>query len=273
MRKGNIIRNVANAAIFIALEIAALAMLKHNGPLQDIRFSEAAHGFMGSVWGSTQKVKDYFHLKSANDSLALENHNLRVRLAQLEESLTASGVSAQQGMTDRTAGYRYTPAQIIKISNNTQHNYMIIGKGAEDGVKEGTGVITGKGAVGIIDAVSENHSYARSFRNHGMSISARLGRTGAVGPLNWDGMSSNGAILREIPHHVVFEPGDTVYTSGYSSIFPADIPLGTTGGAKVVNGATYEIDVKLFEDFSALRYVTIVENLGREEMKALEDKQ
>ena len=248
-------------------------MLKHNGPLQNIWFSEAAHGFMGNIWGCTQKVKDYFHLKSANDSLALENHNLRVRLAQLEESLTASGVSVQQGMPDRAAGYRYVPASIMKISNNTQHNYMIIGKGAADGVAEGSGVITGKGAVGIIDAVSENHSYARSFRNHGMSISARLGRTGAVGPLNWDGRSSNGAILREIPHHVTFEKGDTVYTSGFSSIFPADIPLGTTGGAKVVNGATYEIDVTLFEYFSALRYVTVVENLGREEMKRLEDKQ
>jgi rod shape-determining protein MreC len=149
---------------------------------------------------------------------------------------------------------------------------MIIGKGAADGVAEGDGVITGKGAVGIIDAVSENYSYARSFRNHGMSISARLGHTGAVGPLNWDGMSSNGAILREIPHHVEFEPGDTVYTSGFSSIFPADIPLGTTGEARVVNGATYEIAIRLFEDFSALRYVTIVENLGREEMKALEEQ-
>lgn len=272
MRKGSIIRNIATAAIFIALEVAALAMLRHNGPLQDVWFSEAAHGFMGNVWGSTQRVKDYFHLKSTNDSLALENHNLMVRLAQMEESLEASGISVQEDKPDRAAGYRYIPGSIMKISNNTQHNYMIIGKGAADGVAEGDGVITGKGAVGIIDAVSENYSYARSFRNHGMSISARLGHTGAVGPLNWDGMSSNGAILREIPHHVEFEPGDTVYTSGFSSIFPADIPLGTTGEARVVNGATYEIAIRLFEDFSALRYVTIVENLGREEMKALEEK-
>ena len=147
---------------------------------------------------------------------------------------------------------------------------MIIGKGAEDGVVQGAGVITGKGAVGIIDAVSEHYSYARSFKNHEMSISARLGRSGAVGPLSWDGRSSSGAILTEIPHHVEFQPGDTVYTSGYSSIFPADIPLGTAGEATIVNGATYEIKIRLFEDFGALRHVTIVENLGSEEMKALE---
>ena len=273
MRKGNIIKNVITAAIFIALEIAALAMLNHNGMLQRMWFSEAAQGFMGSIWGSTQKVKDYFHLRSANDSLALENHALRVKVAQMEEAMAAAGAAMPELAEGKTGRYSNIPANIMKISNNSQHNYMIIGKGAADGVVEGSGVITGRGAVGIIDAVSENFSYARSFKNHEMSISARLGRNGAVGPLSWDGRSSTGAILKEIPHHVEFHPGDTVYTSGYSSIFPADIPLGTAGKAKIVNGATYEINVTLFEDFAALRHVTIVENLGREEMKTLEGEQ
>jgi rod shape-determining protein MreC len=105
-----------------------------------------------------------------------------------------------------------------------------------------------------------------------MNISARLGTEGAVGPLSWNGITSDGAILKEIPHHVEFEKGDTVYTSGYSSIFPPDIPLGEVGDARIVNGATYEINVRLFEDFGALRYVTIVENLSKDEMKELEDR-
>jgi rod shape-determining protein MreC len=71
---------------------------------------------------------------------------------------------------------------------------------------------------------------------------------------------------------VEFEPGDTVFTSGFSSIFPPDIPLGTTGKSRIVNGSTYEIEIELLEDFGALRYVTIVENLGKDEMKQLEDR-
>jgi hypothetical protein len=39
-----------------------------------------------------------------------------------------------------------------------------------------------------------------------------------------------------------------------------------------VNGSTYEIEIELLEDFGALRYVTIVENLGKDEMKNLEDR-
>ena len=245
-----------------------MTMLSHNGTMQNIWFSKGMHAVMGTLWGGTEQIKDYFSLRKVNESLALENHELRTRLAQYE----ALEQAAEENRSDIAGGFRYTPASIMKISNNTQHNYMIIGKGSEDGVTTGSGVITGKGAIGVVDAVSSNYSYAISFKNHEMNISARLGKEGAVGPLSWDGKSRNGAILKEIPHHVEFEPGDTVFTSGYSSIFPPDIPLGTTGKSKIVNGATYEIEVTLFEDFGSTRHVTIVENLGKDEIKKLEKK-
>ena len=270
MRKSNFIYHLINAVIFVILEMAALNMLRSNGELQGTWMSRGAQNVMSFFWGGSQKISDYFSLKEQNDALAQENFELRMRLEQVENLLP------EERIEDALAGnvsdnYRYIPAKIAKISNNSQHNYMIIGKGYEDGVQEGSGVITGKGAVGIIDAVGRKHSYARSFKNHEMNISARIGKEGAVGPLSWDGISVDGAILKEIPHHVEFAAGDTVYTSGYSSIFPPDIPLGELGEAKIVNGATYEIKVRLFEDFGALRYVTIVDNLSKEEMKELEE--
>ena len=273
MQKSNVIYHLINAAIFIILEVAALNMLRNNGTLQNVWISKGAHAVMGTFWGGSQNVKQYFSLKKRNEALAQDNHDLRVRLAELE-AILGDEKAGKGTPEDGVAGeFRYIPATIVKISNNTQHNYIIIGKGSEDGITKGSGVITGKGAIGVIDAVSGNYSYARSFKNHEMNISARLGKEGAVGPMSWDGHSSAGAVLKEIPHHVEFQPGDTVYTSGYSSIFPPDIPLGTVGEAKIVNGATYNIKVTLFEDYGALRYVTIVDNLGKEEIKALEEEE
>ncbi len=259
-----------NAAIFILLEIAALSMLSNNGELQNIWLSKGMHAVSGTLWGSTQNVKHYFSLKKRNDALAQDNHDLRVRIAELESMLGDNRPVDLPVSPDGVVGeFRYIPASIVKISNNTQHNYIIIGKGSEDGIVNGSGIITGKGAIGVIDAVGRKYSYARSFKNHEMNISARLGKDGAVGPMTWDGISGNGAILKEIPHHVEFQPGDTVFTSGFSSIFPPDIPLGAAGASKIVNGATYEIEVRLFEDFGALRYVTVVENTGRREIESL----
>ena len=271
MRKNNLIYHLINAVIFVILEVTALNMLRHNGTIQGIWISRGSQNVMGFLWGGSQRIYDYFSLREKNDALAQENFELRMRLEQLESLIPEE--TRNIGLSGNISrNYRFIPAEISKISNNSQHNYMIIGKGSADGVTNGSGVITGKGAVGVIDAVSENFSYAISFKNHEMNISARLGKDGAVGPLSWDGKSSSGAILKEIPHHVEFEPGDTVYTSGYSSIFPPDIPLGLTGKSKIVNGATYEIEVTLLEDFGALRHVAIVENLGKEEIKELEGR-
>ena len=125
--------------------------------------------------------------------------------------------------------------------------------------------------IGIVDAVSRHYSYAISFLNAEFSVSARIGNDGAAGPMCWDGRHNDSAVLKEIPLQYKFEPGDTVYTSGYSSIFPPDIPLGVTGERKIVNGATYEVSVELFMDFSALRYVTLVTNKELAEIESLEE--
>lgn len=270
MKKGKLLYYVSTAAIFITLEIAALTMLNCNGSLQQTWFASAGHGFMGWVWGSTQKISDYFSLREQNDELAAENYRLTLLLTERKDSLMRDSLKQMITVDNIVGDFIYTPASISKMSNNSQHNYMILDKGSRDGVEEGHGVITAKGVIGIVDAVSDNYSYARTFRNHQMSISARLRQDGTVGAMSWDGRSSNKALLKEVPHHISHAPGDTVYTSGYSSIFPAGIPLGITGNSKIVNGSTYEIEVTLFEDFGSLRYAIIVGNIGKEEINTLE---
>ena len=166
-------------------------MLNNNGTIQNVWFSKGAQAFSGAVWGGAQNIRHYFSLKKRNDVLAHDNHELRLRIAELE-SMIADTISLNSNPSSSgiAGGYRYIPATIVKISNNTHHNYIILSKGYADGVVKGSGVITGKGAIGVIDAVGRNHSYARSFKNHEMNISARLGKEGAVGPMTWDGFSS-----------------------------------------------------------------------------------
>ena len=273
MKKGNLIYYIMTAAIFIVLEVAALTMLTRSGELQKTWFGKAGQGFMEWIWGGTQKISDYFSLREQNEKLAAENSRLTMLLAKQNDSLFRDTLDKMVIPMNAVGDFTYIPARISKISSNSQHNYMILDRGMNDGVREGDGVVTAKGAVGIIDAVSENYAFARSFKNHQMSISARLGKEGSVGTLSWDGVSKNKALLKEIPHHIALAAGDTVYTSGYSSIFPADIPLGTAGEAKIVNGATYEIKVTLLEDLESLRYAIIVGNLGNGEITKLENRE
>ena len=258
---------IISAATFILLEVAALQLLYRNAELQRIWIARAAHGVMGTVWGSTQAVSNYFSLKRTNEDLVLENQQLREELDGLRATAHDRRVDSLGVARGRVRGFDYIPAEVIKISRNKQHNYMILNKGFEDGIQEKSGVITRNGVVGIVDAVSAHHAYAVSFQNSTSSISGRLRDEGATGLLVWDGVSSHGAILQEVPLQYKYEIGDTVYTSGHSLMFPPDIPLGIAGEAKVINGATNEIKVDLFQDFTAIRYVTVVHNTAFDEVE------
>ena len=269
-KERNVLPRLFSAAIFILLEVAALQLLARNAELQRIWIARAAHGVMGTVWGSTQKVANYFKLRRINEDLAKENFELREELQAYRSEAHARRTDSLGVALGRVKGFDYIPAEVIKISRNKQHNYMILNKGYEDGIQEKSGIITRNGVVGIIDAVSAHHAYAFSFQNSDISISGRLGEEGATGLLVWDGIRSDGAILQEIPLQFKYEVGDTVYTSGHSLVFPPDIPLGIAGDAKVINGATNEIRVDLFQDFTAIRYVTVVHNTAFDEVEDFE---
>lgn len=222
---------------------------------------------MGTVLGFTQTVGDYFSLRTTNKALAEENFLLYKELSTTREMLRQARIDTMK-IAASGRGFSYISAEVIKKSRNKQHNFLIINRGYQDGIKEKSGVITPNGVVGIIDAVSAHHCFAFSFQNSDISISARLGGDqGAVGPLVWDGIHQDIAILKEIPLQYRFSPGDTVYTSGHSLMFPPDIPLGVAGESRMVNGATNEIQVSLFQNFSRIRYVSVTHNNSLEEIE------
>ena len=266
---------VVSAAIFIVMEVAAIHMLRRNDSLQDIWFARGAHRFMAAVWGGSENVKHYFSLKKENQALALENYNLRTELLSLQAAKDEAYIDSISRSIDflrKVKNFTYIPAEVVKVSRNKQHNYLIINKGSEDGVTANSGIVTGKGVVGIVDAVGKHYSYALSLMNTDISVSARLGEDGAAGMLMWTGTGPTKGVLRDIPLHFNYEEGDTVYTSGYSFIFPPDIPLGTAGKSRVVDGSSNEVKVNLFQDFSSIRFVTVVGNPARDEINNLEQR-
>lgn len=264
-KKKKILSTILSAAVFLILEIAAFTMLHNSGQLQNLWISKLGHSVMIHVWGNSENIKDYFGLREKNRELVEENFQLmqKLRAYQQDEGL--------EEVPEFDDGFSYILAGIMKISRNTQHNYIIINKGYEDGVTPQSGLITKNGVVGIVNSVERHYAFALSFMNSEVSVSARIGHDGGTGPLVWDGKKTNGAILKEIPLHFEFAVGDTVWTSGYSAIFPKDIPLGTIESSRVINGAINECSVSLFEDFSSLKYVTVVDNIGRGEILSLEN--
>jgi len=244
-------------------------LLRSGSPLQDIWVNRASHRVMAFLWGSGETVRSRMQLEEMNEALLAENTRLQERLRgyEAQEERQAEWDHLPDSLPNT---YRYTPATVVKMSRNRTHNYIILNKGSEDGIRPQSGIISDRGVVGVVEAVGKHYSYGLTLMNPALSVGARLGSTSLVAPLSWDGHNSDRAILRDLPAHQTIAPGDTVRTSGFSTIFPPDIPIGVTGDSRIVNGSTREVTIELFQDFSRLRYVTIAENLGRTEIRALE---
>lgn len=260
---------LVSAATFILLEVAALVLLHSSSSVQNVWLNRASHRTMAFLWGSGETVRSQFQMEELNRTLQAENARLQERL-RAYEALGVEQEELARMAAQEAAKYRYTPATVVKMSRNRTHNYIILNKGSEDGIRPQSGIISDLGVVGIVEAVDKHYCYGLTLMNPEMSIGARLGRSELVAPLSWDGRHSGRAILRNLPPHFNVEPGDTVRTSGFSSIFPPDIPIGVTGESRLVDGSTRQVDVELFQDFSKLRYVTVVENRDRAVIMALE---
>lgn len=263
--------------LFIAIEAACIVMAANNGVVQQYKIVGKLRNIQAAFWNTGSNIKAYSRLKSTNAELALQNKSLMEENMKLRQqifgmrgdSLASSLIS--KGVLANTS-FSYDWAKVIKNSINTTHNYLIINKGSNHGITEDMGVVTPYGVVGIVRAVSENHSYILSFLNQKQQISAKVGDNVTFGPLSWDGKNRNYATLNEIPQHVTVTPGDTLFTSGYSSFFPPDIPVGIAESSKIVNGMHRSVKVRLLQDFRMLDYVIVVKNNHFNEIGTLSEK-
>ena len=127
-----------------------------------------------------------------------------------------------------------------------------------------------EGIVGIVYGASDHFATVIPVINRNFRVSARFKKNGFYGSLSWDGHSYRHAILNEIPLHAPVERGDSLVVTGYSSSFPAGIPVGVVDRIEQKDGSFYTIGVQLCTDFRKLHYVTVIKDLMKAEREKLE---
>jgi len=169
--------------------------------------------------------------------------------------------------------HRYSFVQSRIVNNNIykQYNYLTLNKGKEQGVFRNMGVISDQGLVGIILESSANFATLIPIINRDFKLSAKIKTNNYAGILQWDGISPRFAVLTEIPFHVSLSEGDTIVSSGFSSIFPEGIEVGKIESFSLEKGNFYDIRVELFTNFQNLYQVNVIRNYRQEEQLNLEN--
>jgi len=256
--------------LFIILEAVALVMITSSHNYHQSVAYRSARTVSGFFSKRIEKGQSYFRLRQVNQQLVTENLALKRRLEELS-SVPENGFTQ---VVDSVAGvnYTYMTARVINNSVNKQKNFITLDKGSGQGVKNGMGVASPEGVVGVVVGVSRNYSVAMSVLNTDFKLSASIARNDYFGSLAWDGRNYRNAQLSEIPHHVSISEGDTIVTSGYSAIFPPGLMAGTLTGDQKRGGDFLTLKVKLSVDFKKLTTVYLIYNISRNEREEVERK-
>lgn len=261
---------------FILFEAICFFLIGQNNTYHRASILNSSNAFVGSVFNFSNNMTDYFQLGTVNDSLIAENKVLRELIANAninQSVITQLRIDSIPFSADSTIAkkYLYYEADVINNSTNRLYNNITLNKGSNDGIKPEMGLVDANGVVGIIKSVSPNYSMAMSLLHKNAKVSARIKKNDYTGTIIWNGQDARFAELQDIPKHVELTKNDVITTSGYSSIFPADVLIGQIESFDLKEGSNfYKIKVKLASNFQKLRYVYAVENLNKEEQLELE---
>nr|ABD75768.1 putative rod shape-determining protein [uncultured bacterium] len=262
-------QNYSNLMLFLLLEAIAITLMVRSSSFQRSRLVGLNRQVSGYLYSKVDGAREYFSLRQVNESLTSENMLLRNRIDQLSSRLDSTTIVSR---VEEPYRYYYLTARVVHNSVYKQYNYLTLDKGKKDGVFRDMGVISDQGLVGIVYESSNNFATVIPIINLDFRLSVKIKSNDYAGILQWEGGSPLYAMLTEIPFHVDIQEGDTIITSGFSSIFPEGIRVGEIEEFSLEEGNFYDIRIRLFNDFQRLYHVNIIRNYRQEEQLNLENR-
>lgn len=254
--------------VFIILESICLWLIVRHNDYQRVVVSNYASDVVGGISFWISEGKNYTRLNELNQHLAEENVQLRNQLEQyrvLEDTLRIGDYSKDSMV------YEYIDAKAVNVTLNRMKNYIMINRGSREQLTAEMAVISPRGVVGLIQRTSTNYSTIIPLINIDSRLSAKIKKNNAYGALQWDGKDYRYSYLKDIPHHVDVQQGDTIVTSGFSTIFPEGLMIGIVEDVTHENANFLLIKVALATNFESLSELYVIRNKFKDERKKLEE--
>lgn len=270
------IRRHFNFLFFLVLQIIALSFLFRYNKFHEAAFMNVSTELTGRINEKYNGIEYYFQLKRTNESLVKENTRLRQLLKENYEApdsarrLIMDTIKVDSGRS--IFKYNYLEAKVVSNTTALQNNYLTIHRGFAQQVRPNMGVVGPQGIVGTVVNVSENFATVMSVLHRQYKVVVKLKNGGERGAIEWDGLSPLFVTLKDIPKSAKVAKGDTIVTSQTSSLFPANIMVGTVYDIIPDNSSNfYTLKIRPATNFFNIEYVYVIDNMQYEEQKRIED--
>lgn len=254
--------------LFLLLEFVCFTLIVGYNQSQKEIWINSMHLYASKANTKSSNVNEYFDLRTVNDSISQENSALIEQI--LNYKIYVDDNSFQEYLDSDTLGYQVVPARVSSKVVNQRNNFITINKGRLHGITPDMGVITYNGILGTIIACSDHYSKVMLVLNNLSQVSSSIVGTEYFGNLKWDTRSNKSMSLYAVPKYADVSVGDTIVTSGYSTIFPKGIMIGRVANFDVPEGSNnYKINVELNIDPTLSDRVYIIKQMYAEEERIL----
>ncbi|MFH1085096.1 MAG: rod shape-determining protein MreC [Chloroflexota bacterium] len=173
----------------------------------------------------TSYVGRLSQLERDHASLRQENATLRSQITLLQEAAIENARLRQQlRFQSSVPSFELLSAEVIGRDPNNLLAYLIIDRGAADGIKTGMPVLAPQGLVGRVGQVSAASAKVMLITDASSSVSALIQRTRSTGVVQ--GFAGRELRMRYMPQGEVVEPGDVVLSAGLGGNFPRRLVIG-----------------------------------------------
>ena len=261
---------------FLILQIVSLVMLSSYNKTYQTFFGGWSNQVTGNINKQYNSWSYFFNLRNTNAALIAENAALRNQLGQnfvsFDTTKKAGTLVLRKDSLEKTRKFFYYPAKVVGNTFTLQKNYIIIERGALQGVKKDMAAISTDGSiVGVVVEVNDNYSKIMSLLHRNSKVSAMLKKDKIAGSIEWDGDNPSVLVLKNISKSAAPKIGDSVITSPYSSNFPSQLMIGrVTSIIKDPSSNYLTLNVKSTTNFYNLEYIYLIENKRMADQKNIE---
>ena len=224
------------------------------------------------VKGGFENIINFHKNAKKAEALEEENNKLQQEVIDLQNKLddtqSLESLKSALNFVDEKYVAKTLSAKVVSKNDGNWYTTFVVSAGSKDGVKKDSLVMNGKGLVGVVYEVSNNHCKVVSLLDTKSSVSFKLAKNSEFKGIitygeNIDDEADyrNSGLLQgymfDLNYNVL--PGDVVTTSGLG-LFPEGIVIGKV--EKVVedkNNSLKYVIVKPNVDFKNIDDVVVVE--------------
>jgi len=268
------------ALILILALILAWLILDRVQPVNPLRdaLTRVVAPLQYATTQGARPVRHFFSGLTNMAALGRENEQLKQQVAELRSQVALLQEAQIENETLRrhldfksaVPSLQLLSAEVIGHDPSGLLQYLIIDRGADDGVALSMPVLSDAGLVGRISEVSANSAKVMLISDPSSSVSAIVQRTRATGIVR--GSVGGQLTMHYLPPGETVAPGDIVLTSGLGGNFPRSLMIGQVASVS-------HADVEMFQEaevvtplaLRSLEQVMVLLNLADYELAHPED--